>query len=154
MSDGKPAEEFNVQAILEKIDRCLALGDGDGAIMEINRPWPGMDADLRLAVAELLAELERNGTAPLFMKDLQFDDRAETVGIQFPDWFVAADRAFARRYPDPREAGLRFQKTIAALHARLPPASGRRPLRLEDLAEALGEWLPAGGLAHPGARLH
>ena len=154
MSKGKPEEPFNVQAIIDKIDRCVALGDEDGAIREINRPWPGMDGDISLAVHELMSELAQNGTVPLFMKDLQFDDAAETVSIQFPDWFQAANRAFERRYPNPKEAGLRFQKAMSVLHRRLTAVRDRPQMRLEDLADALKEWLPADWSAQYGARLH
>ena len=119
MSKGNPAEEFNVQAVLEKIERRMAAGDDDGAIMEINRPWPGMDGDIGMVVKELVSELARNGTAPLFMKDFKFDDGGETVVFEFPYWFHAANLAFRQCYPDPREEGLRFQKAMAVLQHRL-----------------------------------
>ena len=119
MSKGKPTEAFNVQSILEKIERRMAAGDDDGAIMEINRPWPDMDSDIGMAVKALMAELSRNGTVPLFLKDFTLDEDTDTVAFEFPDWFHAANRAFAQRYPDPKEAGLRFQKTMAVLQQRL-----------------------------------
>jgi hypothetical protein len=154
MSKGKPEEPFNVQAIIEKIDRCVARGDEEGAIMEINRPWPGMDGDIGLVVGELLSELTQNGTAPLFMKDVQFDDDRETVSIQFPDWFQAASRAFDVRYPNPAEARLRFQKAMSAVHLRMMAVRDRPHLGLADLADALEEWLPADWAAPLSTRLH
>jgi hypothetical protein len=154
MSDEKTVEEFNVQAILQKIDRCLALGDEDGAIREISRPWPGMDEDLRVAVGELIAELERTGKAPLFMKDIQFDDDEQSVSVQFPDWFIAANQAFDQRYSNPDEAGLRFQKTMAVLHRQLMWVHNQPGSGIEELREALAEWLPAGWPSQYSRRLH
>lgn len=153
-SNPKASEDFNVQAILQKIDRCLALGDEDGAIREISRPWPGMDGDIRLAVGELLAELERNGKAPLFMKNVQFDDDRETFSVQFPDWFIAANQAFDRRYPNPDEASLRFQKTMAVLHRQLMVVNNQPGSGIKELSEALAEWLPAEWLGYASGRLH
>ena len=154
MGNAKPPEPFNVQAIADKIDRGVALGDEDGAVREINRPWPGMDGGIGLAVHEWMSGLAQNGTVPLFMKDLRFDDAAETVSIQFPDGFQAANRAFERRYPNPKEAGLRFQKAMSVLRRRLMAVRDRPQLRLEHLADALKEWLPADWPAQHGARLH
>ena len=62
----------------------------DGAIMEINRPWPGMDGDIGMAVKALMSELVRNGTVPLFLKDFTLDEAADTVAFEFPDWFHIA----------------------------------------------------------------
>lgn len=154
MSKGKPSEEFNVQAIIDTIDRCLAAGDSDGAKSEIDRPWPGMDGDIGVAVHELMSELLRNGTAPLFMKDMQFDDSTETVTIVFPDWFNEAKRVFGQRYPDPQEAGLRFQKTMSLLQHRLLFARGKPEMRFEELADELRQWLPADWPANHSTRVH
>jgi hypothetical protein len=154
MSNGKPSEQFNVRLIIEKIDRCIALGDEQGAIMEINRPWPGMDGDIGLVVHELMSELLQNGRVPLFVKDMQFDDEAQTVDVQFPDWFQAANRVFEQRYPNPDEARLRFQKAMSAVHLRLMAVQGQPHMGLDDLTGALEKWLPADWSAQHRRRLH
>ncbi len=154
MSKGKPTEGFNVQSVLEKIERRMSAGDDDGAIMEINRPWPGMDGDIGMAVKELMSELARNGTVPLFMKDFTLDESADTVTFEFPDWFHAANRAFAQRYPDPKEAGLRFQKAMAVLQQRLLLIRDNPQSGFDELVGELAHWLPAEWLAHNSSRLH
>lgn len=142
MDKPNPGDEFNVQAITQKIERLSRLGDHEGMLQEIKRPWPGMDGDIRLAVQELMSELLRNGKVPLYLKDLEFDDETETISIQLPDWVQAANEAFQQRYPDSDEAGLRFQKTMAVVQFRLMDTGAADGEGLEDLVAALKEWLP------------
>lgn len=142
MGKRKPDDEFNVQASLAKIEQSRLSGDGEGMLEEISRPWPGMDDDIRLAVQELVTELLRNGKVPLFMKDLQFDDEAESFTVELPDWFHAASVAFAQRYPDADEADLRFQKAMAALQYRLMLSPDLAEAGYEELIAVLHDWLP------------
>lgn len=138
----KSEEEFDVQASLAMIERLRQAGDGEGMLEEISRPWPGMNDDIRLAVQELLTELLRNGRVPLFMKDLQFDDSDESITIEMPDWFHAANQAFSLRYPNADEADLRFQKAMAVLQYRLMVSPGLVEGGYDELLSILHEWLP------------
>lgn len=142
MGKQNPGDEFNVQAITQKIERLSRIGDHEGMIQEIKRPWPGMDGDIRLAVQELMSELMRNGRVPLYLKDLEMDDETETISIQLPDWIHAANQAFQQRYPDADEAGLRFQKTMAVLQFRLMDSNATDGEGFENLVSVLKEWLP------------
>ena len=89
MSKGNPTLAFDVQAVLESIERRLAAGDDDGAIQEINRPWPGMDGDIGMAVKELAMPPV---TLYRWLKHGRLKARQETAAGH-PVWLIQADAA-------------------------------------------------------------
>lgn len=143
MGKPKSQEEFNVKDCLDRLEHYREAGDGDAMLEEISRPWPGMDDDIRIAVQELLAELLHNGKVPLFMKNMNFDDDAESIAVEMPDWFYATSQVFNQRYTDSDEADLRFQKAMAALQYKLMQSPDLIESGYEELLEVLKDWLPS-----------
>jgi hypothetical protein len=98
---------------LQRLQRLLHA-DHAAFLDELDQPWPGMAADLELAVTILLRHAARSGRLPLLEAcDMPDDPRGEMT-VTLPAWWVEIIAAFRDLYA-PAEAEYRTQKVLNEL---------------------------------------
>jgi hypothetical protein len=102
------------------------------------KPWPGMQSDIRVICDEMVFELRKNGTAPIFLKSFRWED--DTIYFEMPDWWNEARRRFSELYQQP-EDDVRFQKANMAFSERMfQHFEGTSTLMRDQLEEVLAEF--------------
>ena len=105
---------MNYESELRRLKRLLRA-DHEAYLDELDRPWPGMDEDLDLAVKILLKHAARSGgRLPLLEACDLPDDPREEATVTLPGWWVEIITAFRELY-EPSEAEYRTQKVLNEL---------------------------------------
>jgi hypothetical protein len=100
---------------LQRLQRLLRA-DHQAFLDELDKPWPGMDDDLDLAIKIMLAHAARSGDGrlPLLEACDLPDDPREEMTVTLPAWWVEIITTFRGLY-DPAEAEYRAQKVLNEL---------------------------------------
>ena len=105
---------------------------------ELLKPWPGMQSDIRVICDEMVFELRKNGTAPIFLKSFRWE--GDNICFEMPDWWNEARRRFSELYQQP-EDDVRFQKANTAFVERMfQHFEGTSTLMRDQLEEVLAEF--------------
>jgi hypothetical protein len=132
---------FDAKKIHQKLEKLRRQGKAGAARAELLKPWPGMESDIRIIYDELLFEIRKNGTAPIFLKSFEIDEEADKFTYKMPDWWNAAVRRFSELYKTPEDS-VRFEKANAVYGERMfLHFEGRSTLARDDIEDLLAECL-------------
>ena len=105
---------MNYNAELQRLKRLLRA-DYKAYLDELDKPWPGMDDDLDVAVEILLKHAIRSGgQLPLLEACNIPEDPREEATVTLPQWWFEIITTFRDLYP-PSEAEYRAQKVLNEL---------------------------------------
>jgi len=93
----------------------LLRADHDAYLDELDKPWPGMDDDLDLAVKILLRHAAASGGRLSLLEACSLPDNpAEAATVVLPAWWLEIITTFRDLY-EPAEAEYRVQKVLNEL---------------------------------------
>jgi hypothetical protein len=105
---------MNYASELRRLERLLRA-DYRAYLDELDKPWPGMEDDLDMAITILLKYAARSGgRLPLLESCNVPDDPSETATVTLPAWWFEIITAFRDLY-EPAEAKYRAQKVLNEL---------------------------------------
>ena len=105
---------MNYESELRRLERLLRA-DHEAYLDELDKPWPGMDEDLALAVEILLKHAATSGgRLPLLEACRLPDDPREEATVTLPPWWMEIISTFRELY-EPSEAEYRTQKVLNEL---------------------------------------
>ena len=105
---------MDYDAELRRLERLLRA-DQEAYLDELDRPWPGMDDDLDLAVTILLRHAAASGgRLPLLEACRLPDDPEEEATVVLPEWWLEINGTF-RDLHAPAEAEYRTRKVLNEL---------------------------------------
>lgn len=108
---------MNYKSELQRLQR-LMRADHNVYLHELDRPWPGMDEDLELALKVLLKHASASGgELPLLEACKLPDNTEEEATVTLPQWWFEIITAFRDLY-EPAEAEYRTQKVLNELIGR------------------------------------
>src|SRR3712207_4749836 len=105
---------MNYNSELQRLERLLRA-DYRAYLDELDKPWPGMDDDLNLAIQILLKHAARSGGRLPLLAACNFpeDPRAE-ASVTLPEWWFEIITTFNDLF-EPAEAEYRTQKVLNEL---------------------------------------
>ena len=105
---------MNYRHELQRLTRLLCT-DHSTYLDELDKPWPGMDDDLEVAVTIMLKHAARSGgRLPLLEACDVPDDPREEATVTLPAWWFEIITTFGDLY-EPAEAEYRAQKVLNEL---------------------------------------
>jgi hypothetical protein len=99
----------------QKVQRLTRLQDMDPDLLlkEIDQPWPGMEADMEVALA-IMRTCQENGERMSLLESFHIDEKADKLWFQLPDWQMKIMEEFRSLF-DEDEAQYRYLKTMNEL---------------------------------------
>jgi hypothetical protein len=91
----------------------LQAAQPDAFTAELDKPWPGMQSDIELALGILL-EYQRQGKPLRLIEEFQIDEETGEVKVVMPEWQTSLVAEFHSLF-DENEARYRFMKTYNEL---------------------------------------
>jgi hypothetical protein len=99
----------------QKVQRLTHLQDMDPDLLlkEIDQPWPGMEADMEVALA-IMRACQENGERMSLLESFHIDEKADTLRFELPAWQMKIMEEFRSLF-DEDEAQYRYLKTMNEL---------------------------------------
>ena len=99
----------------QKAQRLTRLQDMDPDLLlkEIDQPWPGMEADMEVALA-IMRTCQENGERMSLLESFHIDEKADTLRFELPAWQMKIMEEFRSLF-DEDEAQYRYLKTMNEL---------------------------------------
>jgi hypothetical protein len=99
----------------QKVQRLTRLQDMDPDLLlkEIDQPWPGMEADMEVALA-IMRTCQENGERMSLLESFHIDEKADKLWFQLPAWQMKIMEEFRSLF-DEDEAQYRYLKTMNEL---------------------------------------
>ena len=99
----------------QKVQRLARLQDMDPDLLlkEIDQPWPGMEADIDVALA-VMRTCQENGERMSLLESFHIDEKADKLWFQLPAWQMKIMEEFRSLF-DEDEAQYRYLKTMNEL---------------------------------------
>src|SRR3954464_5815755 len=71
----------------QKVQRLTRLQDMDPDLLlkEIRQPWPGMEADMEVALT-IMRTCQENGERMSLLESFHIDENPDNLWFQHPDW--------------------------------------------------------------------
>jgi hypothetical protein len=100
----------------------LQMTQPDAFTAELDKPWPGMQSDIELALG-ILVEYQRQGKTLRLIEDFQINEETGEVKVRMPEWQTSLIAEFHSLF-DEDEARYRFMKTYNELIGRRMTSPG------------------------------
>jgi hypothetical protein len=99
----------------QKAQRLTRLQDTDPDLLfkEIDQPWPGMEADMEVALA-IMRTCQENDERMSLLESFHIDEKADTLRFELPAWQMKIMEEFRSLF-DEDEAQYRYLKTMNEL---------------------------------------
>ncbi len=85
----------------------------DLLLKEIDKPWPGMEADMEVALT-VMRTCQENGERMSLLESFHIDEKADTLRFELPAWQMKIMEEFRSLF-DEDEAQYRYLKTMNEL---------------------------------------
>ena len=115
LGDKRATDETVTMNYRSKVKKLTRLQDMDPNLLleEMDKPWPGMEADIDVALA-VMRTCQENGERMSLLESFHIDEKADKLWFQLPIWQMKIMEEFRSLF-DEDEAQYRYLRTMNEL---------------------------------------